>query len=135
MDTQHINPAGLLNYPPLSQVVLCRGGRTAYIAGQSTYNHRFELTGGDDLYLQAVQALQNVKTAVEAVGGTVQHIVSSTVHLKIRQPRDSEAFMRALATPLDGQPFPAHAFSVIGVEALSAPKLLVEISAVAVLPD
>lgn len=40
--------------------------------------------------------------------------------------------MRALGVALDGVPFPPRAFSMVGVQSLASPDILVEISAVAV---
>lgn len=134
MSIKKINPPALLNFDALAQVVVAQnGGSTVYIAGQSAYTHTFELVGAGDYRAQLTQALHNLKTAVEAAGGTVDNIVSSTVYIKGLTGEASEQFMIAMATAIDGKPFPAHAFSIIGVEALSGPDLLVEISAVAVL--
>ena len=100
---------------------------------QQAAGHFDELVGAGDYRAQATQALHNLRTAVEAAGGTVENIVSSTVYIKGLNGQASEQVMAAMATAIDGKPFPAHAFSMIGVEALSGPELLVEISAIAVL--
>ena len=134
MSIQKINPPTLLKFDGLAQVVVAAGGgSTVYIAGQSAYTNTFELVGAGDYRAQATQALHNLRTAVEAAGGTVENIVSSTVYIKGLIGQASEQVMAAMATAIDGKPFPAHAFSMIGVEALSGPELLVEISAIAVL--
>ena len=134
MSIQKINPPTLLKFDGLAQVVVAAGGgSTVYIAGQSAYTSTFELVGAGDYRAQATQALHNLRTAVEAAGGTVENIVSSTVYIKGLNGQASEQVMAAMATAIDGKPFPAHAFSMIGVEALSGPDLLVEISAIAVL--
>lgn len=39
--------------------------------------------------------------------------------------------MRALGVALDGASFPPHAFSMVGVQSLASPDILVEISAIA----
>ena len=134
MSIQKTNPPTLLKFDGLAQVVVAAGGgSTVYIAGQSAYTNTFELVGAGDYRAQATQALHNLRTAVEAAGGTVENIVSSTVYIKGLNGQASEQVMAAMATAIDGKPFPAHAFSMIGVEALSGPELLVEISAIAVL--
>lgn len=134
MSIQKINPPTLLKFDGLAQVVVAAGGgSTVYIAGQSAYTNTFELVGAGDYRAQATQALHNLRTAVEAAGGTVENIVSSTVYIKGLNGQASEQVMAAMASAVDGKPFPAHAFSMIGVEALSGPELLVEISAIAVL--
>ncbi|MGE8365935.1 RidA family protein [Cupriavidus basilensis] len=133
MPTQHINPTGLLKFDSLSQVVVATGTRTVYIAGQSACNEHFEVIGVGDYYAQSVQALNNLRIAVEAAGGTAAQIVSSTIYLKNLTPEAGERFIEAFATALGGGPFPNHAFSMIGVQALASADALVEISAVAVL--
>ena len=134
MSIKKINPPALLKFDALARVVVAENaGSTVYIAGQSAYTNTFELVGAGDYRAQATQALHNLKTAVEAAGGTVDNIVSSTVYIKGLNGQASEQVLTAMATAMDGKPFPAHAFSMIGVEALSGPDLLVEISAIAVL--
>ena len=134
MSIQKINPPALLTFDALAQVVVAAGGgSTVYIAGQSACTNTFELVGAGDYRAQATQALHNLRTAVDAAGGTVEDIVSSTVYIKGLNGQASEQVLSAMATAIDGKPFPAHAFSMIGVEALAGPELLVEISAIAVL--
>ena len=83
MSIQKINPPTLLKFDGLAQVVVAAGGgSTVYIAGQSAYTNTFELVGAGDYRAQATQALHNLRTAVEAAGGTVENIVSSTVYIK-----------------------------------------------------
>jgi len=132
MQHQHVNPAGLLKLDGFTQVVVASGKRTAYIAGQVAVDEHMNLTGKGDYFEQSVSALRNLATAVKAVGGTPEQIVTSTVYLKELTLEVTGLFTRALAVALDGAAFPAHAFSLIGVHSLASPDLLVEISAVAV---
>lgn len=46
-----------------------------------------------------------------------------------------QEFFAAFAMALGGRPFPPHALTMVGVTALSGPDALVEISAVAIVPD
>lgn len=131
MSIQRINPSSLLSFPAVSQVVVAQGGTTVHIAGQSAYDRNFNLVGGADLHQQSLQALRNLRMAVEAAGGTVDRIVSSTVYLRDLTPQVSEQFFAALAEGLEGRPFPPHAMTLVGVAALSGPDQLVEVSAVA----
>ncbi|MEZ7894587.1 MAG: RidA family protein [Thauera sp.] len=131
MSIRHVNPEGLLKFDQLTQVVVTDASRMAFIAGQSAMNERFELVGGDDCFAQSVQALRNLRTAVEAAGSSVDRLLSSTVYLKNLTPAVGEQFMRALAVALDGAPFPPHAFSMVGVQSLASPDILVEITAIA----
>jgi enamine deaminase RidA (YjgF/YER057c/UK114 family) len=130
MTTQHLNPAGLLSFPPLSQVVVTTCSKLAFVAGQTACNARFEVIGGNDYRLQSTEALKNLRIAVQAAGATVRDIVSSTVYLRDLTPEVAEQFGAALSIAMDGEPFPAHAFTMVGVQALASPDVLVEISAV-----
>ena len=131
MSVQRINPDKLLKFDQLSQVVVGSAGKLAFIAGQSALDENFELVGGDDHFAQSVQALRNLRTALEAAGSSVARLLSSAVYLKNLTPAVGEQFMRALSVALDGGPFPPHAFSLVGVQTLAGPDILVEISAVA----
>ncbi len=133
MGIQRINPAGLLSFDLLSQVVIASPTKTVYIAGQSACDENFEVIGAGDYFAQAAQALRHLRVAVEAAGGKVEQIVSSTIYIKNLTPEASERVLAAWSTALDGQPFPPHAFSIIGVQSLASPEVLVEISAVAAL--
>lgn len=131
MSIQHINPPALLSFEAVSQIVIARGSTTIHIAGQSPYDRNFTLVGGVEIQQQSLQALRNLRSAVEAAGGTVECIVSSTVYLKDLTPQVSEQFFAALAVALDGKPFPPHAMTLVGVAALAGPEQRVEISAMA----
>lgn len=132
---QHLNPTSLLRCDGLSQIVCAKGGRLAFIAGQSAYDQNFDLVGGDDFALQAAQCLRNLRAALDAAGGSVHDLVASTVYVRDLSPQRAAQFAAVLAQALDGAPFPAHAFSLIGVAALAGAGQLVEIATTAVLPD
>ncbi|MCP4036258.1 MAG: RidA family protein [bacterium] len=135
MEIKHQNPDGLFALDGFTQIVTVENaGKVAYIAGQGAFDADFQLIGSGDLYAQTVQAFRNLRTAVESLGGTVEDIVSSTLYVVEITPEKVEIFARAMAEALDGKPFPPNASSMIGVQGLAAEGMLVEISAVAVLP-
>lgn len=129
-----INPDTFYKIPGFNHAMVSQGGKTVHIAGQAAYNQEMDLIGAGDYRAQTIQALQNIKTAVTAAGGQPSDIVSSVLYIKgLASPDAAKNIMEAMATALDGQPFPAHAFSMIGVETLADPRILVEITAVAVI--
>ena len=129
----HLNPRELLGFDGISQIVRARRGSMVFIAGQSAFNPQFQLCGGSDFKAQAIAALNNVETAVKAVGGQAADIVSSTVYIKGLSSTRSGLFFEAMASALNGLEFPVHAISVIGVQELGAPEQLIEIVSIAVL--
>ncbi|MCP5320219.1 MAG: RidA family protein [Pseudomonadales bacterium] len=132
MPKQHINPDTLMKLPSYSQVVVTSGGRTVYIAGQGAFDAGMQLVGANDYYAQTVKALQNLAAALEAAGARVTDVVSSTMYVKDLGPEALEQFGRALNDALGGTPFPPNASTLVGVQSLAYPQMLVEISAVAV---
>ena len=134
MRIERINPDGLFVLDAFTQVVTTEGpAKMAYIAGQGAFDAKFKLIGAGDLHAQTVQAFRNLRTAVEAVGSEVGNIVTTTMYIVGLTQEKIEIFGRAMAEALDGQPFPPNASSMIGVQALAAEGMLVEISAIAVI--
>ena len=134
MDIERVNPDGLFKLDAFCQVVTAAGGeRIAFIAGQGAFDADFQLIGPGDLHAQTVQAFRNLRTAVEAVGGSVDQIVSTNMYIVGINAEAVDTFGRAMAEALDGKPFPTNASTMIGVQGLAMEGMLVEISAVAVL--
>lgn len=133
MTIKHVQPPGLLEAEGFSQVVVGTGRRLAFIAGQGAYDAQFKLIGGGDHFAQTVQAFRNLATALDAVGAKPEQVVSSTMYIVGLTPETLERFTSAMSQALDGRPFPPNASSLIGVERLAHPDMLVEISAVALL--
>jgi enamine deaminase RidA (YjgF/YER057c/UK114 family) len=132
---ERVNPEGLFSLDAFAQVVTAEGaGKIAHIAGQGGFDADFQLVGVGDLHAQTVRAFQNLRTAVESLGGGVENIVSSTMYIVDITPEKVGVFGRAMAEALDGEPFPPNASTMIGVQGLAAAGMLVEVSAVAVLP-
>ncbi len=134
MNIEHIQPRGLFQVQGMSQVVVATG-RTAYIAGQGSYDENFQLVGRGDLFKQALQVFSNLRIALEAVSATPQNVVSSTIYIVDLTPEKTELLVRAMGQALDGEPFPPNASTLVGVTQLAYPEMLIEISAIAVLGD
>ena len=134
MPNQAVDPDGLYTFQGFHQVMVSHGGKTVHIAGQVPYDEQMNLIGAGDYQAQASLAWQNVAKAIVAAGGKPSDIVSSVLYVKaLDAPGVAEAITKAKSVALDGKPFPAHAFSIIGVDTLADPRILIEISAVAVI--
>lgn len=135
MRIERVNPDGLFELDAFSQIVTVdRGGRLAFIAGQGAFDAAFQLVGPGDLHAQTLQAFRNLRTAVESIGGRVDQIVSSNLYIVGIDAAKVEIFGRAMSVALDGEPFPPNASTMIGVQGLAMEGMLIEISAVAVVP-
>lgn len=135
MAVELVNPEGLPQPDVYRQVAVATGSRLVFLSGQVARTADGEPVGMGDLAAQVEQALRNVVTAVEAVGGTFADVAKLTIYVVDwnvdKMPTLGEGIMRASAgLGID----PLKAVTLIGVAALGEPDLLVEIEATAVLP-
>jgi len=64
---------------PLSQATLA--GNVLYTHGAVAFDETGALVGKGDIRLQTKQALENIKALVEAAGGTMRDVTTTTVYL------------------------------------------------------
>lgn len=126
-----INPATIAKPPGYTHVVEATGpGRTIYIAGQLGFDVSGKMAG--DFRGQTVQAFENLKSALAAVGATIGNVVKINNYIvdigtniaAFREVRDQHLNMAA-----------PPASTAIGVPALARPGALFEIEAIAFLPS
>lgn len=130
---EYINPDGLSKNPAFSQIVTTEGaGKTIYIGGQNAVNAQREIVGKGDISVQTDQVMKNVKIALEACGATFQHLVKLTIH--IVQGQDLYLGFQASQKYLGGLGNPP-AITGFFVYALAHPDFLVEVDAIAFLPE
>jgi enamine deaminase RidA (YjgF/YER057c/UK114 family) len=124
-----INPQALGRPPGYTHVVeITAPGRIVYIAGQLGVDRNGKV--GSNFRAQAVQAYENLKNALAAVGADFRHVVKfnnylvDRAHLPVfREVRDS--YLAA-----DNRP----ASTTIAISGLARDGALIEIEAVAALP-
>ncbi len=131
MAKKHINPPGISTPTGYTHVVVAGGGRTVYISGQVALNERGEVVGEGDLGAQLRQVYENLKVALAGAGATFADVVKQTtfvVNFDAARDRPVIGQVRALYLPSTNPP----ASTLVGVQALANPSLLVEVEAVAV---
>ena len=133
MPKEYINPPSLFRSRDhgFSQAVAASGTRTLYVSGQTAWDANKQLVGGADLADQARQAFRNVRTVVEASGGTIGDVVSLRIYVVDYRPEKAETVGNALRESFRGSAKPATTW--IGVVSLADPGFLIEIEAIAVL--
>ena len=104
------------------------------LAGQVAVTPSGELTS-DDLAGQVHAALRNVATGVRGAGGEVSDIARLTFYVVGWTPEMAAPLMDGIARAQtsDGFSTPMPPLTLIGVQSLWSPGLLVEIEAAAVL--
>jgi enamine deaminase RidA (YjgF/YER057c/UK114 family) len=102
-----------------------------FVSGQTAWDTRKNIIGGDSVLEQARQAFRNLKKAMEAAGGTLKDIVALRIYVVDYQAESGTAVGTALREFFSPQNPPATTW--IGVSVLAAPEFLIEIEAIAVL--
>jgi enamine deaminase RidA (YjgF/YER057c/UK114 family) len=123
------NPDGLFKPATFSQVAIAEGDRMVFISGQTARDHTSSIVAIGDVRKQAEKALDNLRVAIESVGGSMGDIAKITTFVVGLKP-DDRAWIGEMVKRNFPKP-PAH--TLVGISALAAPELLVEIEAVAVL--
>ena len=133
MPKQYVNPDGVFPSLPhgFSQVVIASGKKMVFVSGQTAWDARKNIVGGDSVLERARQALRNLKTAIEAAGGTLKDIVALRIYVVDYQAESGTAVGAVLREFFSQENSPASTW--IGVSALAVPEFLIEIEATAVL--
>jgi enamine deaminase RidA (YjgF/YER057c/UK114 family) len=130
---QYLTPDGLNKNPAFTNVVVVTGPmKTVYVGGQDAVDAAGTIAGKGDLAVQTEQVLKNVQAALAAGGAGLEHIVKWNLYVVQGQPLRAgfEAFRRVWGD----RPNPP-AISGVFVAALAHPDFLVEIDAIAVVPE
>ena len=115
--------------PHYSNSIRTESGPLLFVAGQVALDADGKLVGEGDIHAQATQVLENIRSIVEANGGTMADIAQVTVYVRDIEAFNSISDIRESYFPCSG---PASA--IIEVSALAWPEFLIEIAAVAALP-
>ena len=83
MPKEYLNPNSLFSSLPhgFSQVVIASGRKMVFISGQTAWDIRKYIVGGDSVLEQARQAFRNLETAMEAAGGTLKDVVVLRIYV------------------------------------------------------
>ena len=114
-----------------SQISIVEPGRMAYVSGQVAWRR----DGGpvpDSLAAQMEIVASNARAALAAIGATPQDIVIARVYVVDLTPERLEAMMPAFLATFEGA---RPCVTGIGVAALAAPDLQVEMELVVRLAD
>ena len=130
---QHLNPEGIPKNPAFSQAVSVSGvHRVIYIGGQNAVDASGAIVGKSDLATQTRQVFRNLELVLSAAGARLEHIVKWNIMVVAGQPIPSayqvfqEEWDRELNPP---------AVSVGIVAGLANPDFLIEIDAIAAVPE
>ena len=129
----YVNPEAVAKPVNYSHVVLATGSRIVSIAGQVGQDKDGNLVGEGDLAAQTDQTMKNLEACLASVGATFADLIKMTtfvVGYQAARDRPVLIAVRNKYLPADNPP----ASTLVGVQALGSPGIIVEIEVMAVLP-
>ena len=130
---RYINPDSLNKNPAFTNVVVVEGNvKTVHIGGQDAVNASGEIIGKGDVAAQTEQVLRNLRTALEAGGAGPEHIIKWNIY--VVEGQSLQAGFAAFQNAWPQTPNPP-AITGVFVPGLAHPDFLVEMDAVAVVPQ
>jgi enamine deaminase RidA (YjgF/YER057c/UK114 family) len=130
-EPSRMNPADLPPANGYSHVVVAPEGRRVVISGQVALDSRGNLIGENDFEKQCVQVHENIAKALAALGLTFSHVIRTDNFITDRKYLPLLRKVRANYLPKDHPP----ASTLLIVDGLFRPELMVEVSVEAVLPS
>ncbi len=130
---QYVNPDDLSKNPAFTNVIIVTGQvKTIYIGGQDAVDASGTIVGKGDIKQQTEQVLNNLRTALKAGGAELEHIIKWNIYVVQGQPLQPafEVFQHVWGR----RPNPP-AITGMFVSGLANPDFLVEIDAIAVVPQ
>ena len=129
---EHINPDALHKNQAFTQVVaVTQPARTIYVGGQDAVDAAGNIVGKGDLARQTEQVLSNLRTALQAAGADLKHIIKWNLY--VVQGQDLRPGLEAFQRAWGRTPNPP-VITMCFVSALANPDFLLEMDAIAVVP-
>lgn len=130
MAHEYIHPDGMAPTNAFTPVVVAAGSKIIYVSGQVPVDGDGNIVG-DDLASQAEQVFKNLQTCLAAAGATFADVTKTMTFVVDFKPEHRAIIgeVREKFLPPGNRP----ASTLLGVQALARPGLLIEIEATAVI--
>jgi enamine deaminase RidA (YjgF/YER057c/UK114 family) len=130
---RYVDPEGLHKNPAFTNAVVVEGPvRTVHVGGQNAVDASGNIVGKGDIAAQTEQVLANVRAALAAGGAGPEHIIKWNIY--VVEGQSLQAGFAAFQNAWPQTPYPP-AITGVFVSALAHPDFLVEMDAVAVVPQ
>ena len=129
----YLNPDGLPKNPAFTNVIVVTGQvKTIYVGGQDAVDTSGIIVGKGDIKQQTKQVLANLQAALKAGGAELDHIVKWNVY--VVQGQNIQSAFEVFQQLWGRRPEPP-AITVVFVSGLANQDFLVEMDAIAVVPQ
>jgi enamine deaminase RidA (YjgF/YER057c/UK114 family) len=131
--TDFLKPDGLSPANGYSHVIVAEPGKVVFIAGQVANDHDGKLVGKGDLRAQTVQVFENLKLALAAAGASFDDVVKIGWYVKEYKPEYLPVLREVRNQYVNSARLPTS--TLVGVQSLFQPDYLIEVEAIAVIPQ
>jgi enamine deaminase RidA (YjgF/YER057c/UK114 family) len=132
MPHTYINPDAVSKPGAYTHVVAAEGSRIVFISGQVALDKDGNVVGAGDLGAQAEQVFKNLQACLASVGATFADVTKLTTFIVSYRPSADRAILGAVREKyLPAGNLPAS--TLVGVQSLATPDIMIEIEATAVL--
>lgn len=134
MTIQRFTPEGMLQPTPYHHVAVGTGTRHVHVSGQIARGADATPVASGDLAGQVAQALRNTAVGLAGAGATFNDVLRLTFYVTQWAPEKIHDFMAGVEQVAEeiGLPLPMPPASLIGVDYLFEPDVLVEVEATAI---
>ena len=105
-------------------------GKLVFVSGMTARRPDGSIAGVGDIEVQTRQVCENIKAAVEGAGGTLQDVCRVDVYVRNMEHFDA---IHKVRREYFNSPLPAS--TMVEVTKMVSPDYLIEINAIAVVPD
>lgn len=105
-------------------------GKMVFVSGMTARRADGSIAGIGDIEAQTRQVIENIKSALETAGGTLDHVCRVDVYV-----RNMEHFQQIHKVRREYFKPPLPASTLVEVTKLASPEYLIEINAIAVVPE
>jgi enamine deaminase RidA (YjgF/YER057c/UK114 family) len=131
MSVEYLNTPGVPEPQGFTHISIASGDRIVHLAGQVGQDENGEIVPGG-LAAQAERALLNLGSALEAAGASESDLVKITIYVVDWDPSKFEELVSGLGAAQAQRPGPEVPVTLIGVQSLFQPDMLIEIEGVAI---
>ena len=133
MGKEFLNPKNLFNSKQygFSQIAVSDGGKHVFISGQVAWDENENIVGKNNLEIQTRKSIENLKIALEAVGGTLKDVVMLRIYKVKMKDGDAPIISKVLIENFGTENPPPSTW--LSVDRLGNADFLIEIEAQAII--
>ena len=129
MGKQFLNPEQIFDPKTFTHTVAVTGGRLVYVSGQVSYDRAGNVVGKGDVRAQCERIFECLGHCLAAAGATFADVIKLNGYMVNSNPEAVRVYREVRSRFLDPARLPAS--TLVGIERLVHPDLLLEVEVVA----